>query len=412
MSEALAATDSQILDLAARQRMLNQRFAREVFGRIIGTEGSFELTLKLLRETATTLAFGGEVQISPSIRLKLPPAPNNETAMEFRRQCDLLTAMERIARALVADRPEEAGAEGTARMLLRVSELSSTCDQFHAIANRATELLSDRLTSLKNEAERREEEMLEKLHRVLALSMGQTERVSASATETERMAGDVSQSSHKIMAVVESVASATEQLQASIREISSQAHRAAESAATAVSAAQKSKDSLANLQSIGGNIGQVVKLISSVAHQTNLLALNATIEAVRAGEAGKGFAVVAHEVKELAKQTASATNQITSQIESINDDTKRAIDSIKQIDSLVERLHDTSNDIAAAVKQQTAAASEISSSISEAALGVANINRNVSAVVQSARHTSTASAESMQAAKQLVGVTAQLEAHV
>jgi methyl-accepting chemotaxis protein len=406
MSEVIAATDSQVLDLAARQRMLNQRFARQVFASVIGAEDSFETTLILLRETAKSLAYGGEVQLSNVIRLKVPAAPS-EIALEFARQYDLLASMEKVARALLEGGREATGAN-TFR-LSRVAELSEACDRFHATANRATEMVSDRLTALKNAAEHREHEMIQKLHGVLELAMGQTKRVSASAMETERMAGDVSESSQRIMSVVESVASATEELQASIREISSQAHRAAENAATAVAAAQKSKDSLANLQLIGGNISQVVQIISTVAQQTKLLALNATIEAVRAGEAGKGFAVVAHEVKELAKQTANATNQIVNQIERINDDTEHAMDSIKQIDAVVERLHESSSYIAMAVKEQTSAVMEISTNISQAALGVANINRNVSAVVNSARQTSSASSESIQAAQQLVGVTAQLE---
>jgi methyl-accepting chemotaxis protein len=408
MSEIIAATDSQVLDLAARQRMLNQRFARQVFAAVIGANDSFETTLIMLRETAKSLAYGGEAQLSNVIRLRVPAAPN-DIALEFARQDDLLFSMEKMARALLKGSREVNEAE-TFR-LSRVEELSEACDRFHVIANRATEMVSDRLTAQKNTAEQREHAMIQKLQGVLDLSMGQTKRVSASAMETERMAGDVSESSQRIMSVVESVASATEELQASIREISSHAQRAAENAATAVAAAQKSKESLANLQSIGGNIGQVVKIISSVAQQTNLLALNATIEAARAGEAGKGFAVVAHEVKELAKQTAAATSQIVNQIERITDDTKHAMDSIKQIDAVVERLNESSNYIAVAVKEQTAAVTEISTNISQAALGVADINRNVSAVVKSARQTSSASSESIQAAQQLVGVSAQLESY-
>jgi methyl-accepting chemotaxis protein len=406
MSEPIAATDSQVLDLAARQRMLNQRFARQVFASVLGAEDSLDPTLILLRETAKSLAYGGEAQLSNLIRLRVPAAPN-EIALEFARQYDLLASMEKMARALLEDGREAAGSE-TSR-LSRVAELSEACDRFHAIANRATEMVSDRLTALKKAAEQREHAMIEKLQGVLDLAMGQTKRVSASAMETERMAGDVSEDSQRIMSVVGSVASASEELQASIREISSHAQRAAENATTAVVAAQKSKESLANLELIGGNIGHVVQIISSVAQQTKLLALNATIEAARAGEAGKGFLVVAHEVKELAKQTANATNQIVNQIERITDDTKHAMDSIKQIDAVVERLNESSNYIAGAVREQTAAVVEISTNINQAALGVANINRNVSAVVDSARQTSSASSESIQAAQQLAGVTAQLE---
>jgi methyl-accepting chemotaxis protein len=397
------ATDSQILDVAARQRMLNQRLGKEVFARVVGAGAAFEPTLKLLGETARSLAFGGEVQFSPNTRLTVPPAPSAELAAEFSKQCDLLVSIEKAAWDLTgSSEPPQ---------LYKVSELLATCDRFHEAANRATVLVSDRLTALRNDSERRERETVEKLQQVLNLAIGQTQRVSASALETERMAGDVSQSSHKIMDVVQSVAGATEQLHASIREISSQAHLAAQNATAAVTAAQQSKESMANLQSIGRNIGQVVKLISSVAQQTNLLALNATIEAVRAGNAGKGFAVVATEVKELARQTGSATDQIGNQIETIQGDTKRAIDSMTEIDLVVENLCNTANGIAAAVKQQAVAATEIARSMSEASGGVTNINRHVSAVVASARQTSLASVESIQAATQLAGVTTQLQAH-
>ena len=217
LSSVQPATDSQILDLAARQRMLNQRLGKEVFARVIGADAAFEPTLKLLRETAKSMAFGGEVQLNPEARLKVPPAPSAGLAAEFSKQCDLLISMEKIARDLTGSNQSP--------QLHKVLELSAICDRFHDAANRATVLVSDRLTALREESERRERESVERLHQVLNLAIGQTQRVSASASETERMAGDVSHSSHRIMDVVQSVAGATEQLHTSIREISSQAHR-------------------------------------------------------------------------------------------------------------------------------------------------------------------------------------------
>jgi hypothetical protein len=416
---AEVATDSQILDLAARQRMLNQRFAKEVFERVLGGENLHEQTLELLRETAIALTAGGEIQMGQGTFLKVPPAATEELAGEFRKQIGLLSSMEKLARALTAEQASSLNSS-TGAQLSDVLQLSSMCRQFHETANRATVFVSDQLTMSKINAERREREAVEKLHEVLDLAISQTTRVTESskqletvtnnARETERMAGEVSRTSQRIMDVVQSVAGATEELNASIREISSQAHAATQSAATAVNAAQQSKESIASLQASGRDISQVVKLISSVAQQTNLLALNATIEAARAGEAGKGFGVVAQEVKALAAQTKTATEQIISQVETIQADTRRAIETMTQIDTVVGNLYSTSNGIAEAVKEQNAAAQEITRSMNEAAGGVADINRHIAALADAAGHTSIASAESLQAAAQLAGVTAQLQA--
>jgi methyl-accepting chemotaxis protein len=156
-------------------------------------------------------------------------------------------------------------------------------------------------------------------------------------------------------------------------------------------------------------IGQVVKLITSIAQQTNLLALNATIEAARAGEAGKGFAVVANEVKELAKETAKATEDISAKIEAIQCDTTGAVGAIGRIAQTVGRVNEIQNTIATAVEEQTATTREIGRSVNEAAEGSTNINSNIAGVATAAGTTAAGAAETQRAAAELSRLASELQ---
>jgi methyl-accepting chemotaxis protein len=159
-------------------------------------------------------------------------------------------------------------------------------------------------------------------------------------------------------------------------------------------------------------IGKVIKVITSIAQQTNLLALNATIEAARAGEAGKGFAVVANEVKELAKETAKATEEIGQKIDAIQSDTKGAVTAIGEISQIINQINDISNTIASAVEEQTATTTEIGRNVSEAARGTAEIAKNISGVATAAQSTTEGANDTQKASKALSEMASQLQSVV
>lgn len=225
-----------------------------------------------------------------------------------------------------------------------------------------------------------------------------SQQLSASAEETSVQANLVATAADQISRHVEMVASSCREMENNSRDVARQASEAASVATEGVRMAVATNTSVAKLGESSGSIGSVVKAIASIAEQTNLLALNATIEAARAGEAGKGFAVVANEVKELAKQTAKATEDIGQRIGTIQKDIAAAVSTIGQVGTIINRISSLQTGIASAVEEQTAATRDIGRNISEASQGTAVIARNITGVADAAHKTAEGAERTLRAA--------------
>lgn len=236
--------------------------------------------------------------------------------------------------------------------------------------------------------------------------------MTANSGATTLQADAVAGASARVFGNVNSVAASAEQMSATVHDIAKNANEAARVASTAVQAAQSTNSTVAQLGESSAEIGQVIKVITSIAQQTNLLALNATIEAARAGEAGKGFAVVANEVKELAKQTATATEDISKKIEAIQADSHGAVTAIQSISAIISKINDLQNTIASAVEQQASTTNEIARNASEAAASAANISDNIRAVTEAARSTSEGAANTQSSAEELSRLASGLRATI
>ena len=280
--------------------------------------------------------------------------------------------------------------------------------------------------TVKLAAEQREKDMTANLQRVLskvaenssAMAAASEElsavstQMSANAEETAVQAGVVSAASEQVSKNTQTVATGIEEMTASIKEIAKNATDAARVATSAVKVAEVTNATIGKLGESSAEIGKVIKVITSIAQQTNLLALNATIEAARAGEAGKGFAVVANEVKELAKETAKATEDISQKIEAIQGDTKSAVKAIAEISAVINQINDISNTIASAVEEQTATTNEISRNVAEASKGTSEIAQNITSVAEAAKSTTEGATNSQRAAEELARMASELQAVV
>jgi methyl-accepting chemotaxis protein len=233
--------------------------------------------------------------------------------------------------------------------------------------------------------------------------------MSSTSEETATQSGVAAAAAEQVSKNVGTVATSAEEMSASVKEIAKNAAEAARVGTAAVKVANDTNTTVTKLGESSTEIGKVIKVITSIAQQTNLLALNATIEAARAGEAGKGFAVVANEVKELAKQTAAATEDISAKIEAIQGDTKGAVTAIGEISKVIARINDIQNTIASAVEEQSATTNEIARNASEAALGANEITKNITNVSEAAKSTSEGAANTLSASSELAKLAANLQ---
>jgi len=236
-----------------------------------------------------------------------------------------------------------------------------------------------------------------------------SQQLGGNAAETSAQTQVVSAPAEQVSRSNQSVATSTEEMSASIKEIAKSAGASAHVAGQAVKLAETANATVGKLGASAIDIGKVIKVITTIAQQTNLLALNATIEAARAGEAGKGFAVVANEVKELAKETAKATEDIGRSIESIQTDTQDAVAAIGHIGTIIAQINDISTTIASAVEQQSATTNEMGRNVAESAQGSGEIARNITSVAEAAENTASGAGQTMTAATALARMASELK---
>jgi methyl-accepting chemotaxis protein len=329
-------------------------------------------------------------------------------------------ALERREAQALEARVQVAAIERQARIdsLLAVVAAAADGDLTHSIDVRGTDVagqmgegLDRLLTDLrKNIASIRQTAIgvASSSQELSAISQQLTNSSQTSATQ----ASGASSASEQVSVNVSIVAASSDEMLASIREISKSASDAARVTRTAVNLADGTTQTISKLGISSQEIGKVVKVITSIAQQTNLLALNATIEAARAGEAGKGFAVVANEVKELAKETARATEEISQKIDAIQNDTRAAITAIADVSQIINQVNDISNTIASAVEEQTATTNEIGRNVSDAAKGTSAIAQSIRHVAKSTDETTAAARGIETAALTLTDMSTQLAALV
>jgi len=235
-----------------------------------------------------------------------------------------------------------------------------------------------------------------------------SQQITANSEETSLQARVVSEASENVNKNLQTVATGAEEMSSTINEIAKNTAEAAKVSSEAVETAEATNQTVGKLGASSAEIGKVIEVITSIAQQTNLLALNATIEAARAGEAGKGFAVVANEVKELAKQTAKATEEISQKIKVIQENTNGAVEAIGSIRGVIDKISHISSVIATAVEQQSATTNEMSRNVAEAAKGAGEISGNIAGVAEAAQSTSSSVGEAQKATQHLAEMAAQL----
>lgn len=295
-------------------------------------------------------------------------------------------------------------AEGEGDVTKRLETAGGTANDELGEVSRLFNLFMDKLQEILRGVSARTHKLTTASQELLDAS----EQITVTSGETAVQSHSVSLATQQVTQNLQSVSTGAGEMTLTIQSIAANANQAAKVANSAVSAAQAANTTVAKLGQSSTEIGIVVKVITSIAQQTNLLALNATIEAARAGEAGKGFAVVANEVKELAKQTAQATEDISSKINAIQVDTKDAVTAIGTVSDVINQINNISATIAAAVEEQSATTNEMTRNASEAAAGAGDISVNIGGVTQAAEGTLARARESQKAALELASVATEL----
>ncbi|MDZ7639508.1 MAG: methyl-accepting chemotaxis protein [Bryobacterales bacterium] len=239
-----------------------------------------------------------------------------------------------------------------------------------------------------------------------------SQQMAGNAEETAVQANAVPAASEQVSKNVSSVAPTSKQMQASIGEIAKNTNESARVAKNPVSVAHSTNFTVTRLRESSQEVGNAIKAIASIAQQANIQMLNGTIEAAPVGEAGKGFAVVANEVKEQARQTAKATEDISQKIEAIQVDTKGAVKAIEEIGTIISQINDISDSIASAVEERTATANEIGRSVAKAAKGVGDIAKNIGGVAMAAKDTANGASDTQKASQELSPIAARLQAGI
>ena len=304
---------------------------------------------------------------------------------------------------------DQIGSIGEVMLALAQGNLSKqitakNAGEFQQLSDRVNQMIANLTASIKQMAEVATA-VSSASEELTAVSKEMTEN----ANQTAEQATSASASAEQVSTNAASVSIAVEQMNASIKEIAKNAALGAKVATQAVKTADSTNATITKLGQSSVEIGKVIKVITSIAQQTNLLALNATIEAARAGEAGRGFAVVATEVKELAKQTAKATEDISQRIEAIQADTNSAVSAISQITGIINQINDLQNTIASAVEEQTATTTEISRNVAEAAKGSSDIAKNIGIVAVNAQSTTIGANNTSEAASELSRMAVELQ---
>ena len=308
---------------------------------------------------------------------------------------------------------DEIGAVAKAYAMFKESALQKQRDEAQKQAERRQENAQrDAMTTFTQDFSAKIGGIVETVSSASAELNVTAQSMSSSSEQTSQQVSQASMASEQTSNNVQSVATATEEMTSTISEIAQQVAQASGASQQAVTEVGNTSEQMSALAQTANKIGEVVELISGIAEQTNLLALNATIESARAGEAGKGFAVVAGEVKQLASQTAKATSEISEQINDIQNATKRASGSMDSVADAINRVDEISTAIAAAMEEQSAATQEIATSVNQAAVGTQQVNDNISSVSEASREAGTASGQVMSAAGQLSEQAALLKSEV